>query len=69
MCQGPSSSNNIDVRKAVEDRRYAEEVVTVAVCDVHMGESLIRVSILDPVGKSGGLGGGEKGIDEDGFVG
>ena len=68
MCQRPSSCNNVDVRKALEDRRYAEKVVTMAVGDVYMGESLVWVSVLDPVGEGGGLGGGEKGIDEYGFV-
>ena len=68
MGQGPSSSNNVDVWKTVEDRGYAEEVVAMAVRDVYMGESLVGISVFDPVSKGGGLGGGEKWIDEHGFV-
>ena len=43
-------------------------MVAMAVSDVHMSESFIRISILDPVGKSGALSSCEKGIDKHGFV-
>lgn len=53
----------------MEKGREAEEVVTVAVGDVDGGEAFGGDEVGDPVGESGGLGGCEERVYEDGFVG
>ena len=56
------------VREALEEGREAEEMVSVPVGDVDVGQALVGEEVFDPVGQGVCLRFGEEGVDKHGFV-
>ena len=56
------------VWESLQEGREAEEMVSMPVSDVDVGQTLVWKEILDPVGQRVGLGFGEEGVDKHGFM-